>query len=125
MLRISDRQQEQLHTARAAAFHARLRAAVTAMMAREAPDVPTDEVTARIDAALATAPAHGMETEQQITRYVHILAAFPLDHARREEFAWLGALLEEPGLEGPGDADARLDRITAALTATRSPRGTR
>lgn len=125
MLRISDRQQEQLHTARAAAFHARLRAAVTAMMAREAPDVPPDEVAARIDAALAAAPAHGMETERQITRYVHILAAFPLDHARREEFAWLGALLEEPGLDGTGDADARLDRITAALTATRSPRGTR
>ena len=73
----------------------------------------------RIEAALAAAPAHGMETERQITRYVHILAAFPADHARREEFAWLGALLD-----GPGGADARLDQITAALTAaTAATRG--
>ncbi len=117
MLRISDRQQDQLHAARADAFHDRLRAAVAAMMAREAPEIPADEVAARIEAALAAAPAHGMETERQITRYVHILAAFPADHARREEFAWLGALLEGPGLDGPSDADARLDQITAALTA--------
>ena len=119
MLRISDRQQGQLHAARADAFHDRLRAAAAAMMAREAPEIPAGEVAARIGAALAAAPAHGMETERQITRYVHILAAFPADHARREEFAWLGTLLE-----GPGDADARLDQITAALTAaTAATRG--
>ena len=120
MLRISDRQQEQLLAARADAFHDRLRAAAAAMMAREAPDVPAGEVAARIEAALAAAPAHGMETERRITRYVHILAAFPADHARREEFAWLGALLDRPG-----DADARLDQITAALTATGTPEGAR
>ncbi|CAO3459341.1 hypothetical protein [Azospirillum largimobile] len=112
MLRISDRQQDQLYATRADAFHDRLRATATAMMAREAPEIPADEVAARIEAALAAAPTHGMETERQITRYVHILAAFPADHARREEFAWLGALLD-----GPGGADARLDQITAALTA--------
>lgn len=121
MLRISDRQQDQLHAARADAFHDRLRAAAAAMMAREAPELPAEEVVARIEAALAAASAHGMETERQITRYVHILAAFPADHARREEFSWLGTLLE-----GPGGADARLDQITAALTAApRMAGGTR
>lgn len=116
MLRISDRQKDQLQATRAAAFHARLRSMVAATMAEAAPDVPAAEVAARIDAALARAPAHGMETERQITRYTHILAAFPVDHAHREEFAWLSLLLE-----GPGGADARLDQITAALTAKAAP----
>ncbi|CAO3417931.1 hypothetical protein [Azospirillum doebereinerae] len=111
MIRVSHRQLDALHAERRNLFHARLRADVLAFMGRAAPETRPEEVTARIEAALGQADGHGMVTEQQITRYAYILAAFPLDHRTREEFAWLTEVLD-----GPGPADARLDQITAALT---------
>ncbi|MCG5239246.1 hypothetical protein [Azospirillum doebereinerae] len=113
MIRVSHRQLDALHAERRNAFHDRLRADILAFMGRAAPDTRPEEVTARIAAALGQADGHGMVTEQQITRYAYILAAFPLDHRRREEFAWLGEVLD-----GPSPADLRLDQVTAALTRT-------
>jgi len=111
MIRVSQRQLDALHADRRTAFHDRLRADILAFMADAAPDTPPEEVAARTEAALDRAGGHGMVTEQQITRYAYILAAFPPDHRRREEFAWLGEILD-----GPGPADARLDQLTGALS---------
>ena len=112
MLVISAEQFSRLEQRRREAFFRRLRSDVLAFMRQIEPTIPPEQVTVRLDRALAEADRRGMVTEQQLVRYAYLLASFPVDFATHADYGWLAAVLESPV-----PADERLDSITAALTS--------
>jgi hypothetical protein len=110
MLRVTDAQLDQIAVFRMVQFRQQLATEVAAFMAHARPDVSMDEVALRYDAAMQRAGARGMDTEQALTRYAHILVTVPRGFEHDARYGWIAAILD-----GGGTADERLDQISAAL----------
>lgn len=114
-MKVHSIQIEQMRSDTRKAFYDRLSSDVTAFMADADPATSTEVVRERLNAAYATAELDGVRTEREITRYAHILAAFPAGYRESPDTLWLVKMLQSMD-----DAEVKLDRISAVLSRNSS-----
>ena len=113
-MKVLGSQLERMQRSNGDAFYDQLNANVVTFMAEASPKTPPDELQKRINAARVTAEPDGMLSERDITRYVHLLAALPLDYRDQPETRWLVAILQSSA-----NAEAKLNQISTLLNEGR------
>jgi len=109
-MKVLGSQLERMQRSNGDAFYDQLNANVVTA----SPKTPPDELQKRINAARVTAEPDGMLSERDITRYVHLLAALPLDYRDQPETRWLVAILQSSA-----NAEAKLNQISTLLNEGR------
>ena len=111
MIALTQQQLADVSWQRQRRFYRELRAELVGFIGRHLPDMPTDEINPKIDAAFRICRDCGFDTERQIAHLSHILVTFPDAFHLYPEYRWVHDLLVS---DAP--ADQRLARLHKLLT---------